>query len=180
MHPECLVYWGFSWCVGDVRKFDILWVLLFGLTSACYIFTKLLQALDERWRSRKIEAIVTFMMVLLPLSQRSIAYWTETASSDFRQAGFVLNVEKSHLVLQQTGKWLGFIVNLMEGKFLLEDKLGSHKTCIKQAYTQSRIPVRCPASIVGKIISMTLAIVMLRTRALYTAIHSWHFWCDNI
>ena len=72
----------------------------------------------------------------------------------------------------------------MEGKFHVpEDKLESLKTCIKQAYSQSRISVKCLASVVGIIISITLAIgslSRLRTRALYTAINSRHSCCDNI
>ena len=46
-----------------------------------------------------------------------------SVTSDLR---FVLNVGKSHLTPQQTGKWLGFIVDLMEGKFHVPgDKLES-------------------------------------------------------
>lgn len=45
------------------------------------------------------------------------------------------------------------------------------------------VPVKRLASIVGKIISMTLAIgpvSCLRTRALYTAINCRRSWCDNV
>ena len=48
---------------------------------------------------------------------------------------------------------------------------------------QSRVPVKRLASIIGKIISMSLAIgpvSRLKTRALYTAINSRRSWCDSV
>ena len=38
--------------------------------------------------------------------------------SDLKLSGFVLNVQKSCLEPQQIGKWLGFNLDLLEGKFM--------------------------------------------------------------
>jgi hypothetical protein len=79
---------------------------------------------------------------------------------------------------------LGFIIDLGEGNFRVpEEKLESLKESIKWAYSQPKVPVRCLASIVGKIISMTLAIgnvALLRSRALYSVINSRYSWNDHI
>ena len=90
--------------------------------------------------------------------------------ADFKRAGFVLNVLVS-LRSQQLGRWLGFIIGLIKGNFHIpdQDKVQDLKSTIRQAYTctlyiQPRVPVKCLASVAGKIILMTLAI-RLRTRA---------------
>ena len=38
----------------------------------------------------------------------------EIVVSDLKKAGFVLNLLKSHLDLQQIGKWLRFIIHLLQ------------------------------------------------------------------
>ena len=89
---------------------------------------------------------------------------------------------KSQLEPQQLAKWLGFNIYLKEGNFYVpEDKVEKLKLAIKQAYTHARVPVKTLASIVGRIISMSLAIgpvTRLRTRALYALINSKRSWCD--
>ena len=43
---------------------------------------------------------------------------------DLNRAGFVLNAPKCYLKPGQVGKWLGFIINLVEGKLQVpEEKL---------------------------------------------------------
>ena len=64
-----------------------------------------------------------------------------------------------------------------------EEKIDGLKSLRKQAYMQSRVPVKRLASIVGKMTSMSLAIgpvSRLRTRALYTTINSRRSWCDSV
>lgn len=39
--------------------------------------------------------------------------------SELENAGFVLNVIKSRLKPQQIGQWLGFILDLIAGKFVV-------------------------------------------------------------
>ena len=96
----------------------------------------------------------------------------------------MLNVQKSHLDPHQCGEWLGFSIDLETGKFYVpENKLGKLKLAISQINVHTWVPVRSLASIVGKIISMSLAIgsiSRLRTRALFSAINSRRSWCDSI
>ena len=49
---------GFSWVVNGVRKFFVLTVLPFGLSSAPYIFTKVGRVLVRYWRSYAVRITV--------------------------------------------------------------------------------------------------------------------------
>ena len=49
---------------------------------------------------------------------------TSTIVSDLERTGFVLNITKSRQKPEQVGAWLGFTLDLREGKFLVpEDKV---------------------------------------------------------
>ena len=51
IHPEHRKFLGFEWIFEDgSTKYFQLFVLPFGLSSACYVFTKLLHSFTKRWR----------------------------------------------------------------------------------------------------------------------------------
>ena len=83
----------------------------------------------------------------------------------------------------RTGKWLGFIVDLSEGKFHVPAcKLDKLKASVRSTLQLSRVPVCMLASAAGQIISMSLAmgsITRLRTRALYSVLNSRSSWADK-
>ena len=104
--------------------------------------------------------------------------------ADLENAGLVLNVEKSHLEPQQTGVWLGFILDLGKGVFKVPvDKIRKLTTSIQNIPAKGRVSVRQLASVVGQIISMGIAvgpIARLRSRYLYDVInHRWS-WQDKV
>ena len=86
----------------------------------------------------------------------------------------MLNITKSRLEPEQVGVWLGFTLDLREGKFLApEDKVARLVKSIDDIVASSTVHVQWLASAVGKIISMSLAIgqvTRLRTRVLYAII----------
>ena len=49
---------GFSWVVNGIRKFFVFTVLPFGLSSAPYIFTKVVRVLVRYWRSHAVRITV--------------------------------------------------------------------------------------------------------------------------
>ena len=51
IHEECWPYLGFTWGAHSARKWYTFRVLPFGLSTACYVFLKLLRPLVKRWRS---------------------------------------------------------------------------------------------------------------------------------
>ena len=52
------LFLGFSWVVNGVRKFFVFTVLPFGLSSAPYIFTKVVRVLVRYWRSHAVRITV--------------------------------------------------------------------------------------------------------------------------
>ena len=53
IHEDSWPYLGFSWSgLGGCRQFYMFRILPFGLSTACYVFTKLLRPLIKHWRSK--------------------------------------------------------------------------------------------------------------------------------
>ena len=52
IHESCWKYLGFRWDIEDKETYFVFKVLPFGLSSACYFFTKLLWPLVKFWRGR--------------------------------------------------------------------------------------------------------------------------------
>ena len=87
-------YLGFSW----ESRFYVFTVLPFGLSSACYIFTKLVRPLVRYWRERGLRVIVYLDDGLCAMDGESNALEASTlVQSTLSQAGFVANVKKVHL-----------------------------------------------------------------------------------
>ena len=88
----------------------------------------------------------------------------------------VINVSKSKLEPEQVGQWLGFTLDLLNGKFFVpKEKIAKLVHSVISALAAGFVPVRLLASIVGQIISMSLAIgpvTQLRTMALYNVVNS--------
>lgn len=51
-------YLGFAWGKGGSETFYVFTVLPFGLATACYVFTKLLQPLLKYWRAQGFRAVL--------------------------------------------------------------------------------------------------------------------------
>ena len=185
IHQDCWPYLGFSWGVGLARRWYTFRVLPFGLSTACYVFTKLMRPLVKRWRSLGFRCIVYIDDgICTASSEQRCMVETAQIVSDLECAGFVLNSDKSRLKPQQIGPWLGFIINLVEGKFMVpEEKVSKLVKSIESILAPSLVHVRQLASCVGQIISMSLAVgpvARLRTRALYGVNNSRHSWADRL
>ena len=104
---------------------------------------------------------------------------TKVTVDDLALAGFVLNVPKSKLTPQQNGQWLGFLLDLLNGRyFVLKGKISKLMHSIDSVLASRLVPVRLLASVTGQIISMSLAIgpvARLRTRSLYDIINKRRF-----
>ena len=91
----------------------------------------------------------------------------------------MVNVAKSMLIPSQVGSWLGFVIDLGKGWFTVPPhKLQKLLDSVAKVapYIYGRVSVRAVASIVGQIISMSLAmgpITRLRSRALINQRWSW-------
>ena len=117
-------------------------------------------------------------------SQSEAVHVRDTVVSDLKNAGFVLNVSKSHLEPVQVIAWLGFNVDLKNGCFSVPpEKIERLKSAIVSVPLRGTVTARSLASIVGQIISMSLAVgpvSRLRTRALYLLINQRMCWSDRL
>ena len=97
--------------------------------------------------------------------------------------GLVIKVPKSHLEPTQVGIWLGFILNLREGMFLVpQEKIERFCQAISELLLYDRVSVRHLASIIGQIISMGLAVgpvARLRSRYMYDVLNQRRSWLEQ-
>lgn len=185
IHQDSWPYLGFSWGIGCTRKWYTFRVLPFGLSTACYVFTKLLRPLVKRWRSQGLRCVVYIDDGICAANCREqCASDTQQVVSDLGSAGFVINMEKSSLEPKQAGNWLGFTLDLQEGMFYVpKEKLSKLKTDVKSVLHYEYVGARKLASLVGQIISMSLAIgpvARLRTRSLYHILNSRRSWSSMV
>ena len=109
---------------------------------------------------------------------------TRLKVDDLALADFILNRTKSKLSPQQTGQWLGVIIDVLTGRYFVpEEKIVKLMHSIDSVLATRLVPARLLASIIGQIISMSLAIgpvARLRTRVLYEVVNKRRFWSDKL
>lgn len=106
-------YLGFFWS-GRFYEFT---VLPFGLSTACYIFTKLLRPLVRYWRSLGLRIVVYLDDGLCAATGRSGAAAASLLVRDsLDKAGFVAHPTKSIWEPTQRLPWLRFIIDLLLGQ----------------------------------------------------------------
>ena len=116
-------YLGFSWAFQGVLRYFTFCVLPFGLSSACYCFTKLMRPLVKRWRSMGHLSFVYLDDGFSSHADKLSAIAASTIQSqDLKSSGLMCNEEKSHWAPTQIGEWLGFIINTISMEFHVPDK----------------------------------------------------------
>jgi hypothetical protein len=115
-------YLGFSWKMnGETPSYFMFTVLPFGLTTAPYIFTKLLRPIVKHWRSQGISNVV-YLDDGFDI-ERDIQTCTSNSgliSSDLSRAGLLVNDEKCVWQPTQSLTWLGLNWNGETGTTLLK------------------------------------------------------------
>ena len=95
-----------------------------------------------------------------------------------------MHAEKCHWVPQQTGRWLGFDIDLKKGTISIpHEKIQRLRETLLGTRESLALQARTVASIVGTIISMGLGIgpvAWLRTRSLYALLESRQSWYDKL
>lgn len=122
--------------------------------------------------------IVVYGIVVVPTFEQAMAV-SNTVKDILSQAGFVVNTEKSRLLPSKVGTWLGFDIDLGEGKlFIPKPNVEWLKAQLRVAVGSDYLHAKVLASIIGKIISMGLAtgsVTRLRTRSLYATLQNRQF-----
>ena len=174
IYPEHQRYLGFRWDTEDNPQFYVFVVLPFGLSTACYVFTKLLRPLVRHWRGRGLKAIIYLDDGIVAVKGKDVA--TEESKHvkhDLESAGFVINIEKSRWEPCNHLEWLGFQIDLCRGEFKVPQyKLDKLKVQLCEIQKAQSVPARCLASL--KIMSMALAlgpVTRLMTRSLYAVLN---------
>lgn len=181
IHEKSRKYLGFQWRE-EYYKFT---VLPFGLSSACYIFTKLLRPIIRHWRSQGIKAVIYLDDGIASVPELSMAEKiSNILKSTLCQAGFVVHPTKCNWKPSHVGQWLGYNINLHEGLISIpEEKIDRLKLKITEAMRSPCVSARCIASIVGRVLSMGLGIgpiCRFRTRCLYAQMNECGSWSDLV
>ena len=190
---------GFCWEKEGSKQFYMFTVLPFGLATACYAFTKLLRPLVKYWRSQGLRAILYLDDGIIAVSGKvAAAQASHKVRQDLRDAGLVEHIEKCNWVPTQQITWLGFLLDLGKGQiFVPTDKVERLKSSLVQVLDRPTLKARNLASIIGKLISMSLAVgpvARLMTRSLYAILNTRcqslpvsrearqeiQFWLDNL
>ena len=142
-------YLGFSWKNPGKRRRYFKFLVPFGLSTACYVFTKLLRPVVKYWRSKGTRIVIYINDGICASSTlQEPKSDSAVVASDLDDAGFVLNVPKSKLSPHQVGDCLGFIVDLLSGCFRVPgEKIDRLKKRIASMLQISRLRVQAVASI---------------------------------
>ena len=179
------VYLGFAWELQGKTRYFVFTVLPFGLSSACYAFTKLLRPLIGYWRGQGIRVVLYLDDGIVAIKDTELAgSVSKQIRDDLSKAGFVVNEAKSLWTPMKKLVWLGFEIDLELGKLVVPDpKLVNTCDLLNSLVDSPVVPARKLASAVGKIISMSLAIgpvARLMTRSLYTILNNRRSWCSQL
>ncbi len=163
--PQYHKYLGFSWCIDGLQRHFEFTVLPFGLTSAPFIFTKIMKPMVTHWRSCGI-LVALYLddgFVVVPranLSQENhLKLATEVSAhvrSDLLNAGFIYNINKSVWVPTPSITWLGMIWDSNLGTLkVLPRRIDKISDSIRSLQHSPTSTVRELHSFVGQIISMS-------------------------
>ena len=188
--PEHRAFLAFSWDFGaGVARYFQFTVLPFGLSSAPFIFTKLLKPLEALWRSHGIPVAIFFDDgVGAGQSVEAANHNSSVVRSDLARAGFQVNHEKSDWQPKPCFSWIGCTIDTYSGLIFATDsrigKLSSELVDICVALEESRfVHVKRIASIVGQIVSLSPscgAVTQIMTRYLHFIVNSRHSWNSSV
>ena len=160
-------------------------VLPFGLATACYVLTKLLRPLVKWWRGQGLKAVVYLDDGIVATAGLEAAmHASSTIQTTLKRAGLVVNIEKSQWNPTQSLTWLGFSLDLSQGTVSVPDhKIEALRNTLAAILGKGAIPAKLIASIVGKIISMSIAlgpVARLMTRSLYALLNHRKSWFQRL
>lgn len=181
IHKDFQKYLGFQW----EGQYFVFTVLPFGLATACYVFTKVLRPLVKFWRSKGLRTVLNIDDgIIVSHCQGSAMHNTKMVRETLDRAGLLVNEDKSHWEISQCGKWLGFDIDLAEGKIAVpKEKVAELLGTLSVLLSQKEVQPKLLASIIGRIIAMSLGvgpIARLHTRSLYALLSSRLSWFEDL
>lgn len=186
INPDHYQYLGFAWDFQPgVTRYFVFVVLPFGLSTACYLFTKLLRPLIKKWRGEGLRSIIYIDDGIFgTLSKILTTKACLRVRADLENAGFTLNEIKSKLYPQQIGEWLGFGIDLENFiLFVPQQKLAKVMNLLSLTRSKPTTSAREIARVAGLIISMGPAVGPLSrlfTRRMYKFVQESDSWDRRI
>ena len=187
--PEHRQYLSFSWnfSSGVTRYFQFS-VLPFGLSSAPYLFTKLLKPLVKKWRTEGKSIVVFLDDGLGAAADHTNARISSlSVHADLLKSGFVPNEEKSLWEPTQVITWLGTVIDTSQCIISATDtriqSLSEDLSFLLDATHPSLYRVRKLASVCGKIISLGNCVgnvARLMTRNIFAVVNSATNWSSMV
>ena len=179
-------YLGFSWEIKGQRRYFVFNVLLFGISTAGYVFTKLTRVPVTHWRSQGKKIVMFLDDGIGGCPDVKLANEASNAvKSDLLELGFLLAHEKCDWAPSSNAIWLGLSWDFASGDVHVTDarihKLEELIESILLKFTNSGriVPVRGLAGAAGQIIFMQHAVgmfVQLQTKEVFNCINSRASW----
>lgn len=161
MHPSAWKYLGFRWR-GETYIFR---VLPFGLSTACWVFTKITRELAGHWRSRGIRLhhyLDDFGFAARPDAQGgpgAVLQLRSQVLSDISEVGFLTQPAKLHPPTQRL-PFIGFVIDTVTGRLHASADRARELLEAVQAVLAagSSVPARQLGSVSGRIASLLPAL----------------------
>ena len=186
--PDHRRFLAFAWDFGDgVLKYFQFAVLPFGLSSAPYLFTKLLRPVITSWRCKGIPMVIFLDDGLGGGASKMKAKINSlTVHADLLKFGFVINEGKSIWEPVQIITWLGTVLDTSQGFIsVTEQRISKLKANIDSVLKGDSmiVNVRNLATVVGQIISFTPCVggvTRIMTRSLYAVVNTKVSWDSTV
>lgn len=152
IHPSSRKYLRFNW---DNKTYEFN-AMPFGLSTAPYLFTKIMKPVVKLLRSAGyLSTIYLDDLFLLGRTYRECLENIHMTKKLLISLGFIINEAKSNLVPSTTCKFLGFLLNSNKMQVTLpDDKKTRVKSELKNFMALKRCKIRKFAQIVGLLISI--------------------------
>jgi hypothetical protein len=184
--PEHTTYLGFSWTESGKKRYFVFRVLPFGISTAGYIFTKILRVIIKKWRDLGMKIILFLDDGLggantLEISRKESNF----VRQDLINFGFLLAEEKCQWEPTQQSIWVGYFWDTCEGLLkVTEERIARVESLLNFVINSIckgivLFPVKKLACLTGQLISMMSvfgSVVRLRTRNLYDCVNSRASW----
>ena len=145
----------------------------------------MVRPLVRYWRARGLRILLYLNDDLCAASGEQAAIEaSQLVQRTLEMAGFVAHHEKSVWQPTQCLTWLGFVVDVALGQIEVPlEKIEALRGILNKVRLAPQINAKTLASIIGQIISMSLAfgpVSRFRTRSLYAVLNSRWAWCEML
>ena len=172
---------GFSWVFKVNTKFFVFTVLPFGLTSALFVFTKVVRPLVKYWTFNFVK-ISCFLGdgIGIEYNYEEAKRKSEFVQETLTKPGFIPNTQKSTWEPCKFLTWLGIDINLLSGTVkITKSRIDNVLNTISLILWKIFVSARTLAKLAGQLISAKHVIgdiVQLKTRFLYKSIEQSSSW----